>query len=116
MRMKDKDGVLFMDDVAPLLEEDIKAKLKDLPGWQYADDKIFKQIVFADFLDALKFVDEMAPYFESVDHHPYIHIFYNKILFELQRFHSGNKVTAKDFHAAHEIEERYALRKGFKSV
>ncbi|HZZ99578.1 MAG TPA: 4a-hydroxytetrahydrobiopterin dehydratase [Candidatus Paceibacterota bacterium] len=93
-----------------LSPEDIQTKLKDMPGWQYADDKISKQFEFNDFMDALGFINKLAPYFESMDHHPDMHIFYSKILFELQRFDVGGKVTDRDLEVASEIEKEYAAR------
>ena len=93
-----------------LSTEEIQARLKDLPGWQYADDKISKQFEFNDFMDSLGFVNKLAPYFESMDHHPDTHIMYSKILFDLQRFDVGGKVTDRDFEVAAEIEKEYKAR------
>ena len=90
--------------------EEIQARLKDLPGWQYADDKISKQFELNYFMDSLSFVNKLAPYFESMDHHPDTHIMYSKILFELQRFDVGGKVTDRDFEVAAEIEKEYKAR------
>lgn len=81
-----------------------------MPGWAYANDKISKEFDFATFADAVAFVDRLAPFCDKVDHHPDIHIFYNKILFELQRFDSGAKVTEKDFIVAQEIERLFSKK------
>ncbi|OGZ64551.1 MAG: hypothetical protein A3A98_03275 [Candidatus Staskawiczbacteria bacterium RIFCSPLOWO2_01_FULL_40_39] len=93
-----------------LTEEEILEKLGELDGWSYKDNKISKQFQFSDFMDSLDFINKLAPYCESIDHHPDAHIFYNKVLFELQRFDVGGKVTDKDFMVAHEIEKLYAER------
>ena len=90
-----------------LTKEQIQEHLKNIPGWEYKNDKISKQFSFEDFMGSLGFVSKLAPYCESLDHHPDIHIFYNKILFELQRFDVGGKVTDKDFLVAKEIERLY---------
>lgn len=89
---------------------EINENLKDLPGWEYKDNKISKEFEFKDFMDSLVFVVRLAPFCEANDHHPDIHIFYSKILFELQRFDVGGKVTDKDFLVAHEIERLYSER------
>lgn len=89
---------------------EITKKLKDLPGWKFAKNKIFKEFAFADFMDSLRFVVKLAPFFEKNDHHPDVHIFYSKVLFELQRFDVGGKVTDKDFLIAHKIEDTYNKR------
>ena len=97
-----------MTDVKVLSQEEVDEQLKDIPGWAYANDKISKEFQFKDFLAALDFVNNLAPFCEANDHHPDIHIFYNKILFELQRFDIGGKVTDKDFLVAREIEKIYS--------
>ena len=99
-----------MDKPNILSEEEIQAKLKDVSGWQYADDKISKQFEFNDFMDGLNFINQLAPFFEENDHHPDITIMYNKIRFDLQRFDVGGKVTDRDFLVAAEIERQYAQR------
>jgi 4a-hydroxytetrahydrobiopterin dehydratase len=96
-----------MTEVKILGPEEIDEQLKDIPGWAYANDKISKEFQFKDFLDALDFINSLAPFFEANDHHPDIHIFYSKVLFELQRFNIGGKVTDKDFLVAKEIERLY---------
>lgn len=99
-----------MEKPKVLSEEEIKEGLKSLEGWSYAEDKISKQFEFKDFMDSLGFVNKLAPVFEENDHHPDTHIMYSKVLFELQRFDSGNKVTDRDFTIAHEIEKHYKER------
>lgn len=99
-----------MEKPIPLSKEEIQEKLKQLPGWEYTDDKIKKEFKFNDFMDSLGFINKMAPFFEKMDHHPDTHIFYSKVLFELQRFDVGGKVTDRDFEIATEIERVYAKR------
>ncbi len=94
----------------PLSKKEILEKLKKLPGWEYADNKIKKEFRFNDFMDSLGFINKMAPFFEKMDHHPDTHIFYSKVLFELQRFDIGGKVTDRDFKVASEIERVYRQR------
>lgn len=96
-----------MEKPTPLSAGEIQEKLKTLSGWAYADNKIKKEFKFKDFMDSLDFINKMAPYFEKMDHHPDTHIFYNKVLFELQRFDIGGKVTERDFEVASEIERVY---------
>ena len=91
-----------------LTKKEIVARLKNLPGWKFKDDKISKQFEFKDFMGSLDFINQLAPFCEALDHHPDAHIFYSKVLFELQRFDIGGKVTDKDFLVAEEIEKLYA--------
>lgn len=100
-----------MEKVKILSEEEIKKEFEKLPaGWELKDSKISKQFEFADFVDCLDFINKLAPFCEEMDHHPDIHIFYSKILFELQRFDVGGKLTDKDFIVAEEIERLYAAK------
>ena len=97
-----------MANIKVLSEDEIKKQLASLPGWGYHDNKISKEFKFKDFMGSLNFVNALAPFCESLDHHPDVHIFYNKVLFDLQRFDIGGKVTDKDFMVAKEIERLYA--------
>ncbi|MBX4210933.1 4a-hydroxytetrahydrobiopterin dehydratase [Candidatus Parcubacteria bacterium] len=96
-----------IDEIKALSDYEIKAELQKMQGWVYKDQKISKEFSFPTFSDTVTFVNQLAPFCNKVDHHPDIHIFYNKILFELQRFDVGGKVTNKDFMVAHEIERLY---------
>ena len=99
-----------MDKLEVLTEEEIREGLKSLPGWTFSNDRIFKEFKFNDFTDSLLFVNKMAPIFEENDHHPDTHIMYNRVLFELQRYDSGGKVTDRDLLIASEIEKNYNKR------
>ncbi len=93
-----------------LSKEEIVENLKTLSGWEFKDEKISKQFAFKDFMDSLSFVNKLAPFCEANDHHPDVHILYSKVLFELQRFDVGGKVTDKDFLVARQIEKLYSQR------
>jgi len=95
------------EDLKALSEDKINKMLKNFPGWGFHDNKISKEFELGKFMDCLTFVMRLAPFCESIDHHPDIHIFYSKVLFELQRFSIGGKVTERDFKVAEEIERLY---------
>jgi 4a-hydroxytetrahydrobiopterin dehydratase len=97
-------------DIRVLDRKEIFEKLKDFPGWRFRRDKIFKEFHFSDFMDLLGFINRLAPFFEENDHHPDIHIYYNRMIFELQRFDVGGFVTDRDFITAAEIERVYETR------
>ncbi len=90
-----------------LTEEEIVSRLKEFPGWTYVDNKINKEFVFKSFISALSFINQIAFFFEKMNHHADIHIYYKKVVFELQRFDVGGKVTDSDFIIAKEIERLY---------
>lgn len=88
-----------------LSEKEIHERLKDLPDWLYKDGKIISEIKFSSFPEAIKFINKLAPIFEKIQHHADMHIFYDKIIFELQTFDVGGKVTDKDFTVAEKISK-----------
>ncbi len=97
-------------DLEILPPEEVAEKIKNFPGWIYANDKITKTFLFPTFDDGLALVGELAPFSNRIDHHPDIHIYYKKIVFDLQRFSVGGKVTERDFTVAEEIERLYAAK------
>lgn len=94
-------------DLQPLSESEITKKLNSFPGWEYGDDRIKKEFVFDSFTQGVKLVYDLAPFCDKIDHHPDVHIYYKKIIFELTRFSIGGKVTLRDFTVAQEIERLY---------
>jgi 4a-hydroxytetrahydrobiopterin dehydratase len=95
------------EDIKPLSEEEISQKLKNFPGWSFHDNKISKEFKFKDFIDSLGFINRLIPFCQAIDHHPDVHIYYSKVVFDLQRFSIGGKVTDRDFQVATEIERLY---------
>ena len=91
-----------------LTEEEIKQALPSIPGWDYADDKLSKEFEFADFVGSLSFINRLVAFFQEMDHHPDVHIFYSKVKMELQRFDVGGKVTDRDILVAQQIDKTYA--------
>ena len=87
-----------------LTSEEITKGLKDLPGWQLADNAIKKQYAFSAFMDGIRFVDRVAHLAEMADHHPDILINYKRITMTLST-HSEGGITQKDFDLAKEIEK-----------
>ncbi len=102
------------EDIKVLDKREINEKLKEVFGWKYKRNKISKEFQFDNFVDALNFINQMKDFFERNDHHPDVHIFYNKILFELQRFDVGGYVTNMDFIVAKEIDKIFQER--FKGI
>ena len=53
-----------------LSEEEVGQALGDLPGWKFKEDKIKKKFEFANFAEALAFVNKVGEIAERLDHHP----------------------------------------------
>lgn len=97
----------MQDDLRILTRAEIVEMLADFPGWRYHDDLISKEFKFGSFSDVVKFINKLAPFCDKIDHHPDIHIYYKKVIFDLQRFSVGGKITTRDFTVATEIERLY---------
>jgi 4a-hydroxytetrahydrobiopterin dehydratase len=85
--------------MATLSREDIDARLKKLKGWTLDGNTIRKQYTLAGFLEAVGFVDRLAPGAEAADHHPDILINYKRVTLTYST-HSEGGLTAKDFAGA----------------
>ncbi len=96
-----------MEDLKILTPEEINKSLGQIPGWTYKDDKISKEFTFPDFPSVINFIQKLTPHFEKEDHHPDIHVYYSKAIFELQRFSVGGKVTPRDIETAKYIDREY---------
>ena len=94
-----------------LTKDELEIVLQRLPGWTADSGQLAKEFRFKDFIDSLGFINRLVPYFESKDHHPDIHIFYNRITFELSRHDIGGKITALDGEVAKHIEHEYSTLK-----
>jgi 4a-hydroxytetrahydrobiopterin dehydratase len=85
--------------MARLSREDIDASLKKLKSWTLDGDAIRKEYTFDGFLEAVAFVDRLAPGAEASDHHPDILISYKRVTLTYST-HSEGGLTAKDFAGA----------------
>lgn len=84
----------------------IRAALETLEGWETAPDgkSVSKAYAFADFAQALAFVDRVGALAEAADHHPDIALSWGKAAITLST-HSAGGVTEKDIELARKIDE-----------
>lgn len=94
----------------PLRDEAIdifKQKLK-LPWQAIADEhglkKLCREFTFADFPEAVSFVNRIVPVAEAEGHHPDLYIFYNRVRVELYT-HAIGGLSENDFILASKIEK-----------
>ena len=87
-----------------LSQKEAEEKLKTLSEWEIKDEKISKVFIFADFVEAMKFVNAVAELAEKSDHHPDILINYKKVTLTLWT-HSAGGLTEKDFSLAEKINK-----------
>lgn len=93
--------------MARLSVDEITAKLKSLPGWDYKDNAISKLYRFKEFMDGIGFIQRVAAIAEAADHHPDIHVNYVRVTF-ICSTHDAGGVTEKDFKLAGDIEHAFA--------
>jgi 4a-hydroxytetrahydrobiopterin dehydratase len=82
-----------------LARDDAERRVKSLNGWTLDGDAIRKQFTFKDFLEAVAFVNRLAPEAERADHHPDILINYKRVTLTYST-HSEGGLTEKDFAGA----------------
>ena len=87
-----------------LSDSDIQQALKDLPSWTKSGNTIERTFQFSNFVEAMDFVNQIAEAAEAVNHHPDIHISYNKVTLVLVSHDSGG-VTQRDVKMAGKINE-----------
>ena len=79
-----------------LTSSQIDEHMKTVKDWTREGDAIRKQFTFADFLQAIAFVNRLAPEAETADHHPDILINYKRVTLTYST-HSEGGLTDKDF-------------------
>ncbi len=89
----------------PLTKGEAIDYMTEVPGWALSEDikKISKEYKFKDFIGAINFVERVAELVEMEDHHPDIHIHYNKVLLELWT-HAIGGLSENDFIVAAKVD------------
>ena len=82
-----------------LKESELTEHLTRLPGWALIDGAIRKEFKFSSFIQAIRFVNEVAENAESVNHHPDIDIRYNRVTLALTT-HDSDGITRNDVELA----------------
>lgn len=89
--------------VEKLPQAKIDEQLSSLPGWELADGKLRRQLVFGDFIEAFDFMSRVAPLAEAMNHHPEWSNVYNRVEIDLVT-HDAGGITKLDFELARRIE------------
>jgi 4a-hydroxytetrahydrobiopterin dehydratase len=91
--------------VTTLSEEEIRQALdtEALPGWRYDRGEIFKNYKFGAFMEAIGFINRVAEFAETANHHPDLENHFNRVRVALHTW-TENGVTKKDIALARDIE------------
>ena len=78
-----------------------------LPGWAFADNRIEKSFLFANYHETIAFVNALAWIAHREDHHPDLRVHYNRCVVAFST-HSAGGVTLNDFICAAKAERLFA--------
>ena len=92
-----------------LSEQQVQQQLGKLHDWALEGRAIRKQFTFADFPEAVAFVNRLVPDAQAADHHPDIIINYKRVTL-IYSTHSEGGLTQKDFDGAAMAERKAAAR------
>ncbi len=86
-------------------EAEVQERLRGLPGWgrDGSGGGIRKEYEFRDFVAAMGFVQQVALLAQRADHHPDIHLRWNRVTLVLTT-HSEGGLTERDFKLAAQID------------
>jgi 4a-hydroxytetrahydrobiopterin dehydratase len=87
-----------------LSDEEIEAALDGLDGWELRDGKLFREFVFADFVEAVGFMMRAAVRAQVLDHHPDWSNVYKTVRVELET-HDVGGLSPLDFELAEQMNE-----------
>jgi 4a-hydroxytetrahydrobiopterin dehydratase len=77
-------------------------------NWHRSHGHLIAEFKFENFVNALKFVNEVGELAEAAQHHPDIELYsYKNVRVSLTTHDAGNKVTEKDFSMAKSIDIRF---------
>lgn len=99
----------------PLLaDDDIAARLSQLPHWQLSDGHLCRSLRTACWKSTLMVVNTIGHLAEAAWHHPDLQISYNRVEIKLMT-HSCNGISAMDFELALQIEQVVGWQPGTAS-
>ncbi len=78
-----------------LTPEEITALCHQHPGWEFTGRELTRVYRFADFLEAIAFVNRVAPLAEEAGHHPDIDIRYDRVRLGLVT-HDAGGISTRD--------------------
>jgi 4a-hydroxytetrahydrobiopterin dehydratase len=90
--------------IAKASEQELKSFLDRHSAWSISQDKLHREFVFGNFVQAFGFMTQAALYAEKSDHHPEWFNVYKKVIVDLTT-HEADGITERDFSLAEKMEE-----------
>lgn len=87
-----------------LAEEEIRAKLSEVPGWGYIDGRLRSQFQTLNFSNGVQFVNQIARVADDLNHHPDVLLTYPRVTIDIYTHDIGG-LTEFDFELAKRISK-----------
>jgi 4a-hydroxytetrahydrobiopterin dehydratase len=88
--------------VTQLSSSEIKQRLESVPGWKIQAQQLTCTYKFANFVQAIAFVNQLVSPSEAIAHHPDLKISYNQVEIALST-HDVGGLSRLDFELAQQI-------------
>lgn len=85
-----------------LSEEEIAARLSEVPGWGYIDGRLRSQFQTLNFSNGVTFVNQIARIADDLNHHPDVLLTYPRVTIDVYT-HDVGGLTEFDFTLAQRI-------------
>lgn len=92
-----------MPDITALTEQEISDRLQQRPDWVVRENKLYRRLVFQDFVHAFGFMTQVAIVAEKLNHHPEWANVYRTVDIYLTT-HDAGGVSERDFALLEHIE------------
>jgi 4a-hydroxytetrahydrobiopterin dehydratase len=89
-----------------LTAAEIEKALQNHPKWKLTEGKLSREWTFRDFVEAISFVNKVAPIAEAAGHHPDIDIRYNRVILSLVS-HDAGGITQRDVAMAAQLSDEF---------
>jgi 4a-hydroxytetrahydrobiopterin dehydratase len=99
-----RKGGSEMSSLTKATETEIQAAIAELDTWTVQKNKLHREYVFRDFVQAFGFIAQVALLAERAAHHPEWFNVYNKVVVDLTTHEAGG-ITHKDLDLAREMEQ-----------
>ena len=90
--------------------EQIEAFISQFSSWTVENNKLHREYVFGNFVQAFGFMTEIALIAERTEHHPEWFNVYKNVVVDLTT-HEADGITERDFNLAKNMEEIANTRK-----
>ncbi|MFJ6485251.1 MULTISPECIES: 4a-hydroxytetrahydrobiopterin dehydratase [unclassified Streptomyces] len=88
----------------PLSQKEIEDRLRELPGWAFEDDRIFRTYRLGTHFAASALVVHISSVQEELNHHSDLTLGYNTVRLSVNSHDAGGVVTESDFALAERVE------------